>query len=144
MYKQFEKIYNSSLDKNFLVIFINNDNIFNENEIAITDIQKLVIFINNRFAEFWDEKEFLAIEAHEISHFIAGHTEYKNIELEKQADKLAYLFLRIKNKKSSSQIIKDRFFNKYNFSITKYHLPKKVLIKFIIYLIKNFLIIRTN
>lgn len=122
------KIYKSSIDSSFMVIiskkmfkFMNDD--------AMCDLDKKVIFINGDVTDNWTNNHFLCIEAHEISHYIAGHCEYGKQQHEMEADKMAYIILLLKFKLKAAKIIRDRFEDLYNLNMCYFSMRKILYIK---------------
>jgi len=99
------KIYRSKIDKTFMVFVVNN--IFNDDD-AVCDLKSKIIISKN-----FDEDHLLCIESHEISHYIAKHELYDDINSEIEADKMSYIILSIFLKFKSAKIIKNRYENLY-------------------------------
>jgi len=80
------------------------------NSIAAIDLQSKSIFIDGErvIDELIDEDQLLAIEAHEVAHYMLGHDVEINDESEKEADLFAIAMLDQDGWHRASSFLKDR------------------------------------
>lgn len=131
--------YLSFLHSDFIVIVTDDDfilKVIGKDNVAICLLDKKLIIINKLLSKNWGKEHYMAIEAHEISHYIAGHYEIDNIQSEKEADKMAYIILKINNFYESSKLIEERFNEKYKINIKDFKLNNKLKIKISIFIFK--------
>jgi hypothetical protein len=134
--------YLSSLHNKFIVMESDNEyilKIIGKNNDAICLIEDKLIIINKNISKNWENKHYLAVEAHEISHYLAGHNERNNIQSEKEADKMAYIILNYKSFKNASKLIEDRFYKNYKIHIKDFKISNKLKLKILFFIFKLYL-----
>lgn len=114
--------YKSSLDDSFIVnaIYRENEeyekfkNLAKEN-IAISDVNKKLIFIDGEELKRYSKDHLLAIEMHEIVHSYLNHGKScrKNFE-EAEADYIAIFLLKHRNFNQAAFILESLFFQRHH------------------------------
>jgi hypothetical protein len=130
------KVQKSKIDDSWMVFIIEpsdenyNDvhkELFEKFGIAYAALENKIIFINGK--EIQEQRltqnHLLAIEAHEIGHFISDHKGLINkslVEMEKEADWAAYQILLEIEKNKAASLIADRFKGMYEQDIKEYEI----------------------
>jgi len=145
----------SLIDGKWLVAMIDTEDdyykrfneLFDKFGIAIGDLKNLTTYIDIKqfYEQALNENHVYAIEAHEIGHYILGHSallQEINIneeELEKEADFAAYKILLKIKQKEAAELIEQRYLDHYGEQVQNFPIKSSQLSKIQKYLneIKN-------
>lgn len=133
-------VYISKFHNKFIVLKTDDDyliKVIGTNNVAFCVLSKKMIIINKNETFNWKEEHYLSIEAHEICHYIANHTERADIQSEKEADKMAFILLNFFHKPKAAVLIKERFEEFYKIPIKTFKLSFKLKAKLILFLLKK-------
>jgi len=136
------KVNKSKIDDNWMVFIIENsdgnyeihEKLFEKFGIAYADLENKLIVIDGKAVteQKLTQNHLLAIEAHEIGHFISDHKGQINKlheQMEKEADWAAYRILTEIEKHKAADIISKRFQGQYDLEIEQYDIKPGVRLK---------------
>lgn len=106
----------SPIDYNFTVGIIFKEHnkykyfkpLFKTHGMAIMRSKKKIFFINGESLKKYSYNHLLAVQAHEIAHYILKHKEVKDKQSEKEADIAAIIILQKKEYNIAAKILKKR------------------------------------
>jgi hypothetical protein len=127
------KILKSQLDDNWMVFTVSildesyetHKILFNNFGIAYADLENRIIVIDGEavLKDRLTPDHMLAIEAHEIGHYVLDHKGVINkslAEIEKEADFAAFKILKEFDKNRAARLLSERFEGTYDLSIEDY------------------------
>ena len=136
------KVSKSKIDDSWMIFVVESsdgnyemhEKLFNEFGIAYAVLDNKMIIVDGK--KFEEEKltqnHLLAIEAHEIGHFLSDHKGLINKsleEMEKEADWAAYHILTDMEKNKAAALIATRFKDAYEQEVTEYEIKPSVRLK---------------
>ena len=136
------KVNKSKIDDNWMVFISEttdgnysiHESLFEKFGAAYADLENKIIVIDGKYVveNKLTQNHLLAIEAHEVGHFISDHkgSINKSLEqMEREADWAAFRILTEMEKSKASSLIAERFESTYNEKIQDYIIKPSVRLK---------------